>query len=143
MYPLNDIHGSNEGHGAVSASLCDAPMPVYFSLQLDVMNALQYRGDTGERGISLEAVLTSTMKNILRRWINVAQRSKELRQLHLHIDDLSYVIAHKTAKQKRRDSQRLNCSKQTHADDGMDGVRRNPVGFKDELVVQWSTLLQD
>ena len=83
---------------------------MYFSLQLELMNALHFRGDSGERGTYLPSIETGKMKNVLRLFL-CGTSTKELHQLHLHIDDPKDVIPHKYAEQKRRDMQSLNATR--------------------------------
>lgn len=104
------------------------------------MNSLHYSGDTGERVTSIYAVITSKMKNFLRRWIS-GQRSTKLGQLHLHIDEPTYIIKHNTAEQKWRDKARLKAREEASEEEISNGIRRSAIGFQDELVVHWSSLL--
>lgn len=103
VYPLNKIYTVDPGHRDLSASLYEVQLPKYFSSQIYMMNALHFRGDTRERGTSLEWVIPGKMKNIFRKWIN-PQLSELLHQPHFHIDDPNFFISHKIAEQRRRDS---------------------------------------
>lgn len=109
FYPMNEIHttdGQRSSNGfLVSPNVFRAGLPPYASMQLDVMNALHYRGDTGQRGTSLAQMVTGKMKSVLRPWVT-GLRAQRLTQAHLHIDDPRLVLPQKIADQKRRDKTR-------------------------------------
>lgn len=145
VYPLNDIDGEPSGgdsRAKVSRNIFDTAVPPYSTLQIDVMNALHYRGDTGQRGTSLEDIVVGKMKSVLRPWIT-GRRAVRLQQLHLHIDDPNFVIVHKRAEQNRRD--RSRSTKEGDVDDVERANMRSSVGigFQDDLNVPWSSLLID
>lgn len=144
MYSMNELQRSgrcnSRNRGAVSRNLFDYRLPGYLTVQVDVMNAIHYRGDTGGRGTSLQGVVTGKMKTVLRAWI-AGPRARWLRQLHLHVDDPSLVLLQKNAEQARRDSKRAG------SDVVMEGVHGAShsfgIGFQEDLNVPWSSLLTD
>ena len=137
-YPLNSFGGDDDV--SVSQNLYEAQIVPYFSLQVDVMNALHYRGSTGERGTVLREVVTGKMKNMLRPWVT-GTRAKYLSQIHLHIDDPSLVLRHKSAEQQRRDEGRSTFS--VAEDDAERSSHTYKMGFGEGLNVPWSSLLND
>ena len=142
IYPLNElVH--NASSNSIPTNLFDTTIPIYFSLQLDLMNALHFGGDSGERGTSLQSIVTGKMKNVLRRWL-CGMSAKELRQAHFHKDDPNYVILHKYAEQKHRDMQRLKTAiKGKEEAQRFESIKSNQVGFQEDLTVPWSSLLKD
>lgn len=61
--PQQEIVRSTTGHGDVSLRVFKHQPKPYFSIQIDVMNALHYRGDSGERGTTIVDIVTSKMKS--------------------------------------------------------------------------------
>ena len=104
------------------------------------MNALHYRGSTGERGTVLREVVTGKMKGILKPWLT-GSRAEHFIQVHFHIDDPSLVLKHKSAEQQRRDETRQECTGQN---DSLE-VPSQPfnLGFAEEQKVPWSAVLND
>ncbi|PXF41198.1 hypothetical protein BWQ96_09092 [Gracilariopsis chorda] len=97
LYPMNDLVPTEKDGNTlrnVSRNRLDTCMPFYATVQIDVMNALHYREDSGQRGTSLENVVTGKMKAILWLWIT-GPRAQPLQQLHLHIDDPVQVLVQK------------------------------------------------
>ena len=104
------------------------------------MNALHYRGSTSERVTVLREVVTVKMKGILKPWLT-GSRAAHLSQVHLHIDDPSLVLKHKSPEQQRRDETRQEGTGQNDSFE-VPGQPFN-LGFAEELKVPWSTLLND
>lgn len=147
VFPMNDIDIDGAGTSSVSnfagvsRNLYVSGLPAYLTIQLDVMNALHYRGHTGHRGTALRDVITGKMKSVLRPWIT-GTRGRSLRQVHLHINDPSYFLCQKISEQSRRDRRRREA--RNHLDDAGSIEARNThsaLAFKDELNVPWSSLL--
>lgn len=92
-----------EGH-QISHSLYSSNLQ-WFSIQMEVMNALHYRGDDGQRGTTVLDVVTGKMNTLLRKWIARGNAST-LQQIHLHIDDPTLLIPQKAAEQSIRDDNR-------------------------------------
>lgn len=69
--------------------------------------------------------------------------SRHLKQVHLHIDDPTLVIAQNSSEQQRRD---LNRSKLSSIGDAVPSSAistENNIVFQEELKVLWSSLLVD
>lgn len=126
----------------VSPAIYETNLAPYLTLQRDVINALHYRGDSGERGTSLVDIVTGKMKTVLGPWIT-AERVKLLTQIHLDIDDPTEVIAQKLVEQKRRDATRSSVRIDMNEDDDTDRSLLVFLPFDAELNIPWSSLLTD
>jgi hypothetical protein len=62
----------------------------YFDVQMDIMNALNYRGDGGAWGPTLADAITAKLTRVLSRWM-LGSSLPTLRQKNLHIDDTERV----------------------------------------------------
>ena len=144
IYPMNDMRqlAASRGNASTakgSTNIFDRSVRSHLTLQLDVMNALHYRRNTGDRGTSLRDFITSKMKSVLRHWIT-GTGAAHLRQMHLHVDDPNFVLKHRTAEQAKRDATRarsVGCDEQILRDGAQS------IGFSDKINVPWSTLLRD
>jgi hypothetical protein len=73
----------------------------YFAVQMDIMNALYYRGDCGARGPTLADAITAKLTRVLSRWM-LGSRSSTLRQAHLHTDDTERALRQTSSGNKTR-----------------------------------------
>ncbi|PXF47001.1 hypothetical protein BWQ96_03191 [Gracilariopsis chorda] len=113
----------------------DYQFPSYASVMVDVMNHIWTRGTDGRRGNSIFHVTVMKLKHFLRPWFS-GSRGKQLRQLHLHVDDPSIVIPQKHGEQARRDATRS--MDENTARNGSDEL--NSIGFLLPITVPWGTI---
>ena len=124
----------------VSQNIYSATIAPFFSVQIDIMNSLHYRGDTGERGTSVMEVVTGKMKSVLKPWI-AGTRAALLHQIHLHIDDPSLLINQKGSEQRRRDDSRAAAT--NNLQDAQDLSEGHVLHVDEELSLPWSSLLNN
>lgn len=141
IYTLNAFSAEGKTR-KVSSPIYKSSIRHWFSLQIDVRNALHYRGDSGERGTSLREIVAGKMREVLRRWLTDSM-AVHLRQIHLHIDDPNYNLRQKHTEQKRRDNHRQSSSDENSAGQDHESFAVRKLQFQDEMTVPWSSLLQD
>lgn len=140
-YPLNELasnscnhssrEGSNKSHMVSKSLYSGMPFP-YSTIQIDAMNGLHYRGDSGQGGTTLSEIIVGKMISVLHPWLNGLQASY-LKQIHLHVDNDSQIIPQKKGKQKRRDATR---------DDALNKLEFH-LDLDANLKVPWNSLLMD
>lgn len=141
VYPFNQsLERNGDLHQVASNTLFSERLGPIHSIQIDVMNALHYRGSGMDGGTDLEGIVTSKMRASMKRWLS-GPNERHLKQLHLHIDDPKELIKQKASEQERRDS--------TRAIRDLDSVHHTEghgmelPGFQDQLTIPWGVLLND
>ena len=124
----------------VSQNIYSAAIAPFFSVQIDIMNSLHYRGDTGERGTSVMEVVTGKMKSVLKPWLT-GTRAARLHQIHLHIDDPFLLINQKGSEQRRRDER--GAAATNNLQDAEEVSEGHVLHFDEELSLPCSSLLNN